>query len=540
MNRILNLGLKNKIFIFTSLTILWLSAFILVVLKLPSFLDFSSQLGVIVIIICLFVVMSYRVSWHITRPIVKVTKMADELARGILAIPLEVGTETRCWEIKDCNASECPAYDNLDRPCWYLDQTLCCGAGLSGYFPEKVQACSKCEVYRKHVGDEFTQLGHSLLNMMVRLKASEGDLKDSEKKYRTLFDTGPNPVFVLDRETLEILDVNPSAEKTYGYLKEELIGKPFHDLGPVDFVKGDFDSESDDPGKEHTFVQKVRHFKKGEIPFYVNAHSCPMLYGDREALKIVTTDITEVMEKDAQLIQASKMTSLGEMSAGIAHELNQPLNVIKVGNEFLRKMLDERKKIPEENLYQVVNEVRSQVDKAAGIINRLREFSRKADFNKEPVDINAPIRVVLGIVERQLKLQNIKVRLNLEENLPPIWAHKNRLEQVMFNLMTNACDAINQKINTPANSDNRFIEIHSYREGDQVAVTVSDTGIGIPDSAKDKVFEPFFTTKETGKGIGLGLSIVYGIVKDYNGHICVEGEEGEGAGFKVTFPIVQE
>jgi histidine kinase len=466
--------------------------------------------------------------------------MADELARGVLAIPQEVGTETRCWEIKDCHASECPAFNNLDRPCWYLDQTLCCGAGLSGYFPEKVQACSKCEVYAKHVGDEFNQLGNSLLNMMIRLKASEENLKDSERKYRTLFDTGPNPVFVLDRETLEILDLNPSAEKTYGYSKVELIGKPFHDLGPVDFIKGDYNSERDDPDKEYTFVQKARHFKKGEIPFYVNAHSCPMLYGDREALKIVTTDITEVMEKDSQLIQASKMTSLGEMSAGIAHELNQPLNVINVGNEFLRKMLDERKKIPDKDLYQVVNEVKNQVDKAAGIINRLREFSRKADFVKESVDINAPVRGVFSIVKQQLKLQNIKVRLNLEDNLPTIWAHKNRLEQVMFNLVTNARDAINQRINTPADSGNRFIEIHSFREGDHVAVTVSDTGIGIPDDVKDKVFEPFFTTKETGKGIGLGLSIVYGIVKDYDGHIYVEGEEGEGAVFKVTFPIIED
>ena len=110
----------------------------------------------------------------------------------------------------------------------------------------------------------------------------------------------------------------------------------------------------------------------------------------------------------------------------------------------------------------------------------------------------------------------------------------------MFNLVTNARDAINQRINPPSNSDNRFIEIHSFREGDQVAVTVSDSGIGIPDDVKDKVFEPFFTTKETGKGIGLGLSIVYGIVKDYIGHIYVEGEEGEGAVFKVTFPIVQD
>jgi histidine kinase len=272
----------------------------------------------------------------------------------------------------------------------------------------------------------------------------------------------------------------------------------------------------------------------------VNVHSCPITYGEREAVIIVTTDITEMMEKDAQLIQASKMTSLGELSAGIAHELNQPLNAIRVGNEFLKKMIDERKKISDQDLYQVVHEVRSQVDRAAEIINRLREFGRKAEFTKEKIEINKPIKEVFAIIGQQLTLQNIEVELDLDEALPPIWAHNNRLEQVIFNLVTNARDAIAQKQNGVSDSNGRIIGVRSYSESDRVVVTVSDTGIGIPDDARDKVFEPFFTTKETGYGMGLGLSIAYGIVRDYEGDIHVESNQGEGTTFKLTFPVARE
>jgi histidine kinase len=119
-------------------------------------------------------------------------------------------------------------------------------------------------------------------------------------------------------------------------------------------------------------------------------------------------------------------------------------------------------------------------------------------------------------------------------------AHNNRLEQVFFNLITNARDAINQKSNSGDESNHRLIHIRSYAEENRVGVTVSDTGAGIPDDVRDKVFEPFFTTKETGKGMGLGLSIIYGIVKDYDGDIQVEGKEGEHTRFKLTFPVARD
>ncbi len=539
MNGSNKLDLKNKIFFFTFAVILLLSVVIFLVAGWLHTLNLIILLGFISLVVIIFVGISYWFSRHITRPMSQLTKMSDEISRGNLDTHPEMGTEIKCWEMKNCHETDCPAFNSTDRPCWYIDKTLGCGASLSGDFPEKAEVCHRCDVYQKHVGDEFVQLSHALRNMTIRLKSSKARLRESEKKYRSLFDSGPNPIFVLDKETFEILDANPIAEKVYGYSEEELIGKPFKNLGsfePDDIYFSD--SESDNCLKEYTFSQKVRHFKKGKKPFYVNVYSCPMIYGERDALIVVTTDITEMMEKDAQLIQAGKMTSLGEMSAGMAHELNQPLNAIKLGHEFLKKMIEERREIPDEDLLHVVNETRNQVDRAAEIINRLREFGRKAEFTKETIEINKPIRGVFNIIGQQLNLQNIYIKLDLDETLPPILAHNNRLEQVFFNLVTNARDAIIHKYNIGAETDNRIISIRSFAEGDRVAVAVSDTGIGIPDDTKDKVFEPFFTTKETGKGMGLGLSIVYGIVKDYSGDIHVEGKEGEGTTFKLTFPFV--
>jgi PAS domain S-box-containing protein len=511
--------------------------------SIDQLLDSSSRalLYFVAALALFFASISYWIARSITRRMSELTRLSDQISRGTLELPPATGPEIKCWDIKKCNEVDCAAYENKDIPCWYVDQTLGCGAGLSGCFPEKIQACYGCEVYQEQVGDELLQLERSLRNMTLRLKSSEAGLRDSEKKYRSLFDSGPNPIFVVERKTFEIIDANQSAQSTYGYSKEELIHRPFTDLGPFDLKERLGSDSKEEPGPQgHTSAQKVRHYKKNKIPFYVNVHSSPMIYGEKEAIIIVTIDITEMMEKDAQLIQAGKMTSLGEMSAGIAHELNQPLNAIRLGNEFLKKMIDEDKKIPEDELYFVVNEVTGQVDRAAAIINRLREFGRKAEFIKEEVAINKPIEGVFAIIGKQLRLQNIRVELDLDEALPSILGHKNRLEQVIFNLVTNARDAIFQKRDRGVGPDHGLIKIRSSAQGGRVLVTISDNGMGIPDQVRDKIFEPFFTTKEAGKGMGLGLSIVYGIVRDYEGEIHVESTEGEGTTFRLTFPVAQD
>ena len=446
-------------------------------------------LGFLSAVTILFFVISHRLSRYITQPITELTKVSDEISRGNFDIQLA-----------------------------------------------PVQAEE-----RGHVKDEVRQLSNSFINMTNRIKESQAKLTESESKYRSLFTSGPNPIFVLDRQNLTILSANPSAEETYGYRQGELIGRSFTTLGPFEPDPRAFtDAEEEDKGSVRAAGSKVRYQKKNGEVLYVNVHASPTRFQDKDAWIVATTDITEMVEKDSQLIQASKMTTLGEMSAGIAHEINQPLNAIKMGSEFLEMMIEKNERIPEADLVQVVGEVSRQVDRAETIIRRLRDFGRKADFSKEKVMINDPVTSVLDIIGRQLQLQNIDIRLELGKHLPPILAHHNRIEQVIFNLLTNARDAINLKDDAGITNNKREIVIKSYLQADRVMITVSDTGIGIDLPIKKRIFEAFFTTKKMGEGMGLGLSITNGIVKDYGGTIDIESTKLKGTRFILSFPAAKE
>jgi PAS domain S-box-containing protein len=372
-------------------------------------------------------------------------------------------------------------------------------------------------------------------------KVAEMALHESEENYRSLFNSGPNPILVLDNNRFVILDANPSAEETYGYKKGELLGRPFSDLCPSgeekfnEKIKNNV-NQSEELLNTCVISLKEQHFKKNKQPFYVRITACPTRYHQRQAVIVAVTDITELLEKDAQLAQASKMNTLGQMSAGIAHELNQPLNVIKMGSEYLQMVMEKNHHSLEPELVEVARKVSAQVDRASEIIKLMREFGSKPNYKKEYVNLNAVIKAVLVIIGQQLKLQDIEIILDLDESISTILAQTNRLEQVFFNLLANASDAIQQKRDAAGKTLPEQINISTYSQGDHVVVTVSDTGIGIPEEIKEKIFEPFFTTKEVGKGMGLGLSILYGIVKEYDGEIEIESVPGKGTLFRHFFP----
>ena len=371
---------------------------------------------------------------------------------------------------------------------------------------------------------------------VTQTKLLEEELKKSEKKYYAIFDNIPNPVFVLDRASLEILDCNASVEVVYGYRKDEIITKSFLKL---------FSAEEKNHYakliKSASIINQARHLNKDGGTLFVNIRISPSEYPGGKVLLVTTSDITQRLETEQQLIQASKMATLGEMATGVAHELNQPLAVIKTASRFFMKKIGKKEKIEDDILFTLAAEIDSYVDRATKIISRMRQFGRKSDINLEKVEINEVLKKALEILGQQLKVHGIEVVWDIEQDLPAVMVDPDRLEQVFINLLINARDAIDEKWQSqPHQKGDRKIILKTRSGPQEITVEISDTGTGIPDALLERIFEPFFTTKKVGQGTGLGLSISYGIIKDCKGSIQAVSRKGQGAGFIIKFPIATE
>jgi C4-dicarboxylate-specific signal transduction histidine kinase len=240
----------------------------------------------------------------------------------------------------------------------------------------------------------------------------------------------------------------------------------------------------------------------------------------------------ELRQKQEQLVQAGKLATLGELTTGIAHELNNPLNNIGL---FVGNIID-RIRVGEQDSERVVEDLErvvEQVQKATEIITHLRTFGRAAPITLESVAVQDVIGRALSLMHEQLRLRLISVSLDFLPESPLVLGNPIQLEQVFINLLTNARDAL---------EDAERKEIHiscSLRDAFTVVV-FRDTGPGIPLGLEQRIFDPFFTTKEVGSGTGLGLSITYGIVQEHGGTIAVESASGGGASFTIELPLDNE
>jgi PAS domain S-box-containing protein len=237
----------------------------------------------------------------------------------------------------------------------------------------------------------------------------------------------------------------------------------------------------------------------------------------------------ELREKQAQLVQAAKLASLGELVSGIAHELNNPLNNISL---FLGNALDriQTGRFEPEELRTNVGRAIQQTERAATIIKHLRTFARTASAEHEPVSVNDVVLSALSLVQEQLRLREIDVRLNLCHEEPIVLGSRIQLEQVLLNLVSNARDAV-------AAVTEKRITITSAVSQDFAEVRVTDTGVGIPPDIQPHIFDPFFTTKAVGEGTGLGLSISYGIIEDHQGRVSVDRASPKGTTFIIALPL---
>jgi C4-dicarboxylate-specific signal transduction histidine kinase len=242
----------------------------------------------------------------------------------------------------------------------------------------------------------------------------------------------------------------------------------------------------------------------------------------------------ELREKQEQLVQAGKLATLGELTTGVAHELNNPLNNIGlfVGNAIDLIELGMADTEPE-RILQELDSAMQQVRKATEIISHLRTFGRAASVSRESVVLTRVIESSISLMHEQLRLRQIEVIRHFPEHDLIVTGNAIQLEQVFINLLTNARDAMNDV--SP-----KIITITCTVEEQMVLISVADTGPGIPEGLEQRIFDPFFTTKDVGAGTGLGLSITYGIIKEHQGTILIENHPGKGALFWIHLPLTED
>lgn len=249
----------------------------------------------------------------------------------------------------------------------------------------------------------------------------------------------------------------------------------------------------------------------------------------------------ELSDSQVQLVQAGKLAAMGEMAAGVAHELTQPLLGIK---GFVTAMLEDMKgylleqpstvpgmKARKERAVNDLEVILQQTDRMTVIVNNVRDFARASGTEMALLDINQPIEDALMLFSEQLRLRNIAVEKNLAQGLPQITANSNQLQQVFINLIANARDAIDAKGNTG------HLVVSTRKSTDGIYIEFQDTGIGADEKTTSRMFEPFFTTKPAAKGAGLGLSMVAKILDQHGGTIDVQSEPGRGCKFNIRLPV---
>ena len=379
-----------------------------------------------------------------------------------------------------------------------------------------------------------------MLRDITEHKRAEEALGQSEEKYRTLFQESKDAIFVSAPEG-RFLDINPAGVELLGYSsKEELLGIDINRdiyINPED--RKIFQKMLNENGfvKDHEIEMKRKDEKK--LTVLSTATAVKDEKGCIASYRGIMRDITEHKILEHQLLQSQKMEAVGQLAGGIAHDFNNILSVIMGYGFFLQTKMR-----TDDPLLSHVDQILDSAKRAAQVTRSLLAFSRKQMMNPAPVNINDLVVRFEKLLSRLIG-EDIEVIIVLDGGSLICMADTGQLEQVLMNLATNARDVMPRggklTISTSlVEIDDAFIRTHGYGEpGTFALVSVSDTGIGMNQMTAEKIFEPFFTTKETGKGTGLGLAMVYGIVKQHDGFINVQSEPGKGTTFNIYLPVIK-
>lgn len=318
---------------------------------------------------------------------------------------------------------------------------------------------------------------------------------------------------------------NSAMEQLYGLKRSEAVGRHLSEVFPPDLL-----AEVPAGGKapEPHSLYKFRLTTAAGRGLVVNVSATPLadLGGRVIGGLLIFNDLTERVNLEDQLVQADKLSSIGLMAAGVAHEVNTPLAVIASQGQMLMRQAS-----PDDPRWRTIEKIVKQAFRASEIVNSLLKFSRVSGSEFTEIDLNKVIQETVSLVEPMLKTSKVSLNLQLASELPQVWGNSGKLQQVFMNLVVNARDAM------PRGGE---LTLATERENGSVRVEVCDTGVGIEPDHLTKIFDPFFTTKAKSRGTGLGLAVTYGIIREHSGNVVVESQPGRGSTFRLEFPALRK
>ncbi len=365
-------------------------------------------------------------------------------------------------------------------------------------------------------------------------RRAQRQLEDSESRYRLLFETNPAPMWVYDSRTLAFLAVNRAATAHYGYTAEEFLGMTLRDIGPPEDVASLL-ADTRVPNNDLHTDGPWRHRKKDGTILFVEITAHPIRFGSAKACLVMSNDITHRKALEEQLRQSQKLEAVGQLAGGIAHDFNNLLTVIEGYAEMMRT-----DQSPDDVQREPLEEIIVAAQRAASLTRQLLAFSRRQVLQPVRLSLNANVTSTQRMLSRLLG-EHIQIQTNLTPDLWDVWADPGQIDQIILNLAVNARDAMEHGGTLTIQTGNVAIgesEAHGLdaSPGEYVRLTIADAGQGMDEETQRHIFEPFFTTKEVGRGTGLGLSTVYGIVKQSGGYISITSQPGKGSAFHISLP----
>jgi two-component system NtrC family sensor kinase len=365
-------------------------------------------------------------------------------------------------------------------------------------------------------------------------KRMERELKEANDFLMNLIESSVDGIIVANMKG-DILIFNKGAENILGYKSEEVVGKlHIQSIYP--------------PGVAKEVMEKLRSpdfggvGKLNSFPIFHRRKDGELIEGDLSASVIfdekgkeiasvgIFKDLRERLriERELQkiqqaLLQSEKLAAMGRLTSQIAHELNNPIYGIMNTLELLKTEIH-----PDSKRRRILELSLSETQRLSEMLRNMLSFSKPEEEKRRPIKVNELVEGILLVMEKQMREANIKVETSFDDGIPEVMASTNQMRQVMLNIIKNAKEAMPQ---------GGTLTVRTARENNSVLIYIQDTGTGIPEEIRNKIFEAFFTTKQKVKGVGLGLSVCYGIIKDHGGEIKVESEEQKGTTFTVSLPI---